>query len=251
MALWPNGRYMTRSTYKGFGVAPGLDARIKAQGDRNNRFTTLNKTCSTPDGYGARTPFPPIIAGSISAQQPVATAMLTGNALQGGPMDGAGAMTFAGDGMSLSLTVGLSGTAGLTLAADGNVLAMTIGLDGTATWTLTGSSALAMIVPFEGSGAVAQVTGVSDLRGLLSMSGGWTPFTELSPEGLANAVMGRVIEAGFTFEEIVRILAAQAAGSATGLEGTNPQFKGLDGTTIRIDGTYSAGVRTIDALNGA
>lgn len=42
-----------------------------------------------------------------------------------------------------------------------------------------------------------------------------------------------------------------AAGSATGLEGSNPQFTGLDGTTVRIDGTYSAGTRTIDALNGA
>jgi len=29
-----------------------------------------------------------------------------------------------------------------------------------------------------------------------------------------------------------------------------PQFTGLDGTTLRIDGAYNAGTRTIDALNG-
>lgn len=46
------------------------------------------------------------------------------------------------------------------------------------------------------------------------------------------------------------ILAAHAAGAATGLEGANPQFTGLDGTTVRIDGSYSAGTRVIDALDG-
>ena len=51
-------------------------------------------------------------------------------------------------------------------------------------------------------------------------------------------------------EEVIRILAAQAAGSATGLENGNPQFIGLDGVTLRIDGSYAAGTRTIDALNG-
>jgi hypothetical protein len=64
-------------------------------------------------------------------------------------------------------------------------------------------------------------------------------------------VWSKLIEAGFTAEEILRIIAAQSAGSATGLEGSNPQFTGLDGVTVRIDGTYSGGTRTIDALNGA
>lgn len=32
------------------------------------------------------------------------------------------------------------------------------------------------------------VSGASDLRGLLSMAGEWTPFTDLSPQGLVNAI---------------------------------------------------------------
>lgn len=60
---------------------------------------------------------------------------------------------------------------------------------------------------------------------------------------------GKAIEAGYTADQIMRILAATAAGAATGLEGGNPQFTGLDGTTVRVDGTYSAGTRTIDAIN--
>ena len=79
---------------------------------------------------------------------------------------------------------------------------------------------------------------------------GTTEDTGLTPAGIANSVWGKVIEAGFSADQILRILAAQAAGTATGLEGANPQFIGLDGTTVRIDGGYAAGTRTIDALNG-
>ena len=75
-------------------------------------------------------------------------------------------------------------------------------------------------------------------------------YGDLTPEGIRDMVWSKIVEAGFSAEEIMRLLAAHAAGSATGLEGSNPQFTGLDGTTIRIDGTYSGGTRTIDALNG-
>jgi hypothetical protein len=72
----------------------------------------------------------------------------------------------------------------------------------------------------------------------------------LTQQQVADAVWTRAIEAGFTAEQILRILAAEAAGTATGLEGANPVFKGLDGTTTRIDGGYNAGVRTINSRNG-
>jgi hypothetical protein len=189
MALYPNGRYMTRSTYKGYGVAPGLDANIKGLGDRMNRFLSLNKTASTPDGYGMKTPYPPLKAGSLSSLQRIATvAEGTSNLLQGGPMEGTGSITITGENMNLSLIVGLEGTSSITLTGENLVLALTIGLSGNGEWSLTGdTSSLSMIVPMEGLGSFT-VTGVSDLRGLLSLSGEWTPFTELSPEGLANAV---------------------------------------------------------------
>ena len=74
---------------------------------------------------------------------------------------------------------------------------------------------------------------------------------KLNDAGSGSSPWTEVIEASYTAAEILRILAAHAAGSATGLEGANPQFTGLDGTTVRIDGTYSAGTRTIDSLDGA
>ena len=164
MALWPNGRHMTRSTYKGLGVAPGLDARIKSLGDRMNRFigTSITRTASTPDGYGMRGYVPPIKAGSMSTRTNVLNVSGTSNLLSGGPMTAAATTicTITGDNNTLSMIVSMSSTSSIvTLTGNNLVLALTIGLSGT-----------------------------SDLRGLLSLEGEWTPFTELSPEGLAAAV---------------------------------------------------------------
>ena len=182
---------MTRSTYKGFGVAPGSDAYIKGLGDRMNRFVgeTFTRTASTPDGYDVKGSVPAILAGSMSARQPVSSSEFTGNALAGGPMEGTATVcTITGDN-NLSLVVSMAGTALVaSLTGNGLQLKLTIGLSGTAEWTLTGVSSLSMVVPIEGSGNVVTLSGVSDLRGLLSLSGEWTPFTELSPEGLAAAV---------------------------------------------------------------
>lgn len=197
MALWPNGRHMTRSTYKGLGVAPGLDARIKGLGDRMNRFinSAHAKTASTPDGYGMRGYVPPIKAGSMSTRSQMITVTGTSTLLSGGPMTSAptNICTITGDNNNVSLIVSMAGTSAIvTLTGNNLVLALTIGLDGTAGWTLTGTSSLSMVVPVEGTGSVASLTGTSDLRGLLSLSGEWTPFTELSPEGLAAAVWNSV-----------------------------------------------------------
>lgn len=181
---------MTRSTRKGFGMDVGLASINKNTGDRMNRFVgSFARTASTPDGYDMRGFVPPITAGSMSALQSVADVEGTGNVLAGGPMEGAGAITFGQSG-GLSLTVGLSGTAAVaTLTGDSMVLRLTVGLDGTGSFSLTGTNNLALIVPFEGAGSVVTMgAGSTDLRGLLSMAGEWTPFTELSPEGLANAV---------------------------------------------------------------
>jgi len=196
MALWPNGRYMTRSTYKGYGVAPGLDARIKANGDRYNRFLSLNQTASTPDGYGDKTFIPPITAGSMSALRPIAVMDEgTSELLQGGPMEGAAPVAELTGTSGLSLVVGLAANVAVaTLTGNSMVLRLTVGLNGTGEFTLTGTNNLALIVPFEGAGSVVTMgDGATDLRGLLSMEGEWTPFTELSPEGLARAVWESIL----------------------------------------------------------
>lgn len=58
------------------------------------------------------------------------------------------------------------------------------------------------------------------------------------------------IEAGLTVEQVLRILLAHAAGSATGLDGA-AIFKSQDGATNRIVGTISGGTRTISSVDGS
>lgn len=190
MAMYPNGRYMSRSPGRHFGVAPGLDVYYRGRGDRFNIFAsdTHAKTASTPDGYDVHALTPARTAGSMSALTKFADATFTGALLQGGPMEGSGSITWTTPDSSLSLTTSMDGTATITLSGDTSVLRLVIGMDGTGTMTFTGSGGLSMIVPFDGAGAFS-LTGSGDLRGRLSMSGAWTPFSELSPETLAQAVL--------------------------------------------------------------
>ena len=227
MALWPNGRYMTRSTHKGLGPAPGLDAYLKGNGDRMNRFVgaTYTATASTPDGYGMRGYVPPIKAGSMSALQRVVSVDGSANLLQGGPMEGSASVVEVTGEAGLSMIVSMSGSSTVvTLTGDNLTLALTIGLEGSGTISLTGTGWLSMIVPFEGSGSVASLTGVSDLRGILSLEGEWTPFTELSPQGLANALLDALLA---SHTEPGSVGAALAAAGSAG----DPWMGVIDGMT--------------------
>lgn len=169
---------------------------------------------------------------------------------------GSGAMGVAASGTT-SITIDLSGTGGLISSASGTA-DITFGADG----TLFASKAVAgeATVTIDGS-AIVLALGHLDGTAGTAISAAWTPYaigwlegttaeSGLTPNGIAQAVWNTVIESGFSADQILRIIAAYAAGAATGLEGANPQFTGLDGSTLRIDGTYSAGTRTIDALDG-
>jgi hypothetical protein len=71
---------------------------------------------------------------------------------------------------------------------------------------------------------------------------------KLNDAGSAANPWTEVIESGYTAAEILRLLAAYAAGNATGLDGS-AAFTGIDGSTVRIQGTVSGNVRTITDLN--
>lgn len=206
MATYPNN-YRTGvgflPNYTLFGIVPyyvynaelgtGAGSRLNWQiGTDGGGFA---RTSSAPDGYGMKTPFPPIKAGGISAwNDTIVTLQMTGALIQGGPMEGTADITFSQSG-ALSMVVSMAGTAAVvTLTGDNMVLRMTVGLNGTGAFQLTGTNNLALIVPFEGIGSVVTMgVGSTDLRELLSLSGEWTPFTELSPEGLANAVWSSLV----------------------------------------------------------
>jgi hypothetical protein len=71
----------------------------------------------------------------------------------------------------------------------------------------------------------------------------------LTQDDVTGAVLTAPIEGGYTLGQVLRLLLAQAAGSATGLEGLNPVFKSVDGSKDRIAATYASGTRTITSLD--
>jgi hypothetical protein len=173
-----------------------------------------------------------------------------------------------------------SGAASFSLTTNNPILGAIASGSGSASMSLSASANILPVddtPPARTASASLSITGSATLRAIGHMSGSTVDNSILTSDTVASAVwsasaaqnnvagtMGEklndagsaanpwteVIEAGYTAAQILRILASHAAGSATGLEGANPQFKGLDGTTVRIDGSYVSGTRTIDALNG-
>lgn len=271
MALYPNGRYMTSSPGRHFGPAPGLDTATRNRGDRWNRFLSgMAQTTTTPEGYGMRTPWAPIKAGGLAGKGSFAFS-LTGNALAGGPMTGAGSFALTAPDASLSMIASLTGSGSWSLVKGIADLSGVVTLTGSGAMSINGQGNLGATVPMSGSGAWS-LTGTGDLRMKLSLTGGWTPYTTLSPENLAANVWGALatsfnevgtmgaklntassggvdlnalaaavhqyaVEGGYTFEEVTRIMAAALAGTSQ-KTGATIVFTGLDGATERITGSF-------------
>lgn len=194
--IYPNGLRVAPgwNTCRYYGQ-PWLMPYNGARAERLGIYTSdgMSTKQSVPEGaFPGFAWTPPIDAGGMGGTTRIDVEG-SGNLLQGGPMVGTGAFGFTATDGSLSMIISMSGTgAVVTFSAGGNVLKLTIGMAGDGTWTLSGDgSSLAMIVPFDGSGSMS-LTGTADLRGLLSLIGEWTPYTELSPENLANAVWEHV-----------------------------------------------------------
>lgn len=286
MALWPN----TRTDIIGFQpcVFSGYLAwqSVSQPVERNLAFfanEVIQPTASIPEGaFGARACIlAPLVGGGMASgnETPEATMAATGSALAGGPMAGAASLQATADGMSLSLVVGLGGAGSFTLSAEGISLALTLGLNGTVTWSVEATDAnLGMIVPIAGGGSFA-LTPSADLKGLLSLVGTVTPYTELSPQSLAAAVwnataatsnepgtMGEklndagsasnpwteVIESGYTAAEILRLLASVAAAKSSGGGTAAITFRDLGDTKNRIAATIDeTGNRTALVLDAS
>lgn len=133
--------------------------------------------------------------------------------------------------------------------------------------TMTGLAELIAALVGDGTSGGSTVSGVGELDADLTVTGtglstanvGQAVWAALAVANNAPGTMGEkmndagsasnpwteVIESGFTAAEILKLIAAVIQGDATGLESGAPVFKGLDGTTDRVTGVYSAGTRVI------
>ena len=141
----------------------------------------------------------------------------------------------------------ITGHAGITLDATGEVY-LTVPAYGVATLSLNAAGTLGAIAWTSGNAPTTlSGSGSLDAKGWIS---GTTEDPGITTAKVADAVWQKVIEAGFTAEQVLRILAAQAAGTATGLNSSSAQFYGLDGSTVRIAGEITQDGRNVTALDG-
>ena len=239
------------------------------------RFSHLNWDAKSgaPDGY--RPPYTwvlPMEAGGLSARRNLAGLGALVGAIAGGKnatatLSGTGSLTATGA-LIVSLAAALVGSGTIsnaaavaflqlaaTLAGDGDLdgalsalahAAAALSGSGTATVTSTATGELAASITVTGD-ILTSANVASSVWGAIAASNNdvGTMGEKLNDAGSASNPWTEVIESGYTAAQILRLIAAAIQGDATGLESGVPAFKGLDGTTDRIVGTYVAGTRTV------
>lgn len=207
---------------------------------------------SFPHGYNTEAAWMlPMTAGGIaSTRQIIGVGSISATALAvklaQASLTGSGSLTAIGS-LIVQLVAALSGNGTVTAANLQAFLAAVASLTGSGSLTASAAGLGALLSALTGSGDVDLTpTAFGELSADLNVTG-----TGLTTANVGAAVWAQIIEAGFSAEQVLRLLAAVNAGSATGLESGSMSFTGIDGTTERVAGTYSSGTRTIDTLDGA
>lgn len=234
-------------------VASGERSAFSMPGMLAGRFESFSKpSAAIPGGHLAPSAWAlPRTAGGMSSANSATLALATtGQAVGGITTTAAALLTFTVADAAGQLISSGTGSATFTVSGSGNLLA-SLAAVGSASWAITTNTPTLGAEANLGGAASWAISGTLTPYAVGHMVGTTVESGALTASTLASAVWSQAIEAGFTAEQVLRILAAHAAGAATGLEGSNPRFTGLDGATVRIDGTYAAGTRTISALQGA
>lgn len=159
----------------------------------------------------------PTVAGSLSSYTEASGAISQGIivATAAIPMDGSGSMQITVQTASMSLLAALVVNGALVLTVNSAQLSSAVSVIADGTLTITGTASLGGLIPIIAEGTLVLIPDDADMTALAFMeaeAGGPTP---LSPEGLANAVWQKSIDGPITGEEILRVLAAVAAGKTT------------------------------------
>lgn len=156
-----------------------------------------------------------------------------------GEIDGTGGLVVSGSavldgvgGMTATINAALSGQG--TVPGAGGMTA-TLKAEGWMSATLAGSG---------GCSAQSYAVGF--------MSCDMKPYTELSPQALAESVWAKIIENGFSAQEVMRIMASVMAGKSEGFDANSPVFRDLGDTKDRVSATLDAvGNRTSVTLDAS
>jgi hypothetical protein len=161
-------------------------------------------------------------------------------------------------------TTTIEGVATLTVTGQ-LVVSGTATINGTATVTSNAFAALLAEATITGAATpTASITalgwGVTAINGAATVTATRyatgtleaeiTPFTELSPQSLASAVWAQALEAGYTAEEMMRVMSAALAGEVSGAGTATVTIRDIGDTTNRIvasvDGSGNRTAVTLD-----
>jgi hypothetical protein len=205
--------------------------------------TIANVTDRNGKPSGARHPvafLPPRKAGGLTSRGECVIAIATGDAnlAEGRNLSGSTAITFTVADAQLELIVSASGTTAITFTATGNLRAA-LAASGTTSLSITTSVAtLGAVADLLGTAAIT-INANATPSAIGHMSGSTADGGALTGESIASAVWERIVDAGYTAEEILRIIAAVTAGKSSGGPGS-PVFRDLGDTKDRVSGTADA-----------
>lgn len=266
--LCGNYRVLNRSPGRFFGGSTIADSRSNFNGpgaSRNFAYhdgsSTALPLASTPDG--TEPPYSWIIpqkGGALSSTTRISGVgeFTASNLAMGQACDaalaGSGDIVFFGDmQLIVSMAAGLTGTGDVTLASLNSFLNLAASLTGSGDFSsaiLTAKGFLAGGLTGTGDVTLATINGPGSLSAAITVTGDL-----LTTANVAEVVWQRIIDAGYTAEQVMKLLGSVNLGKSSGMVAGSPSvpvFKGLDGSTTRVSGLLDAdGNRTAVTLNPA
>ena len=195
MAMYPNGRFMSRSPGRHFGVAPGLDVYYRGLGDRFNLFASdvMSKVASSPNGYGMTALTQPINPGGLGTSNTVTGSGTATGTMQSGrnadaALTGSGDVTNAPLGLIVSIVAALIGSGNVTSAAANALASMVASITGSGNVTATARGLASLGAALVGSGAVN-----ANNTQLMSIAASIRGYGDLTPEGIRDSVWNAIL----------------------------------------------------------
>jgi hypothetical protein len=241
-----NGRSIFQNPGSFAGVVKNQDGNVVKGGFRNRFVGGLSAVFGGyANGHLAPASFVlPTQAGSMSSYTE-SSEQLSADVIvliPGLPMNGSSTITITAAPFTIDKIVALIASGSLVLTVDAAQLSAAVDAIVNGSATLSTSAELGGIFSVLASANMVLVpSGTLTAQAFMeAAAGGPTP---LSPEGLANAVWERAVDAGYSAEEILRVLAAVAAGK-TDITGSTVTFRDLGDTKDRIVASMTGSERT-------
>lgn len=184
--------------------------------------------------------------GFVSGEGEVSASILAVK-LAESSLTGSGDLTAVG-GLIVQLIAAILGVGEISDADMKAFLQATADLSGSGGADGTITAFAELIAEIEGIGGVdAILTALGELSADIVVTG-----TGLTTGNVGQAVWQEILEAGYSAEDIMRIMASVLAGTVSGAETSTVTFKGIDGATSRvISDTDANGNRLSVTLDGS